>query len=63
MPDSTVPEIKRVNLTSTILTLKSMGINDVIQFDYLDSPDKDTIEHALKTLYYIEAIDKSGELT
>eukprot|EP00347_Sterkiella_histriomuscorum_P017631 403348600 len=63
MPDSTVPEIKRVNLTGTVLTLKSMGINDVIEFDYLDSPDLDTIEHALKTLYYLEAINKHGELT
>jgi HrpA-like RNA helicase len=26
MPNLTVPEIKRVNLTSTVLTLKSMGI-------------------------------------
>ncbi len=29
MPDMTVPEIKRVNLSSTILTLKSLGILDV----------------------------------
>ena len=63
MPDSTTPEIKRVNLTGTVLTLKSMGINDVIQFDYLDSPEKETIEHALKTLYYLESIDKHGRLT
>jgi len=39
MPDMTVPEIKRVNLASTVLTLKNIGINDVINFDYLDSPD------------------------
>jgi HrpA-like RNA helicase len=39
MPDMTVPEIKRVNLSSTILTLKSLGIMDVLDFDYLDRPD------------------------
>jgi HrpA-like RNA helicase len=39
MPDMTVPEIKRVNLSSTILTLKSLGIIDVVDFDYLDRPD------------------------
>lgn len=63
MPDSTVPEIKRVNLTSTVLTLKSMGISDVIDFDYLDRPDLDAIEEALKMLFYLEAIDERGELT
>lgn len=57
MPDSTVPEIKRVNLTSTTLTLKSMGIADVIEFDYLDRPDIQSLEEALKMLYYLEAID------
>ncbi len=39
MPDMTVPEIKRVNLASTVLTLKNLGINDVLNFDYLDAPD------------------------
>ena len=38
MPNQPVPEIMRVNLTSTVLTLKSLGINDVINFDYLDKP-------------------------
>lgn len=63
MPDSTVPEIKRVNLTNTVLSLKSMGISDVIDFDYLDKPDIESIEEALKMLYYLEAINSSGHLT
>ncbi len=62
MPDSTVPEIKRVNLTSTVLTLKSLGISDVLGFDYLDSPDRESIEEALKMLFYLEAIDINGHL-
>ena len=48
MPDMTVPEIKRVNLASTVLTLKNIGINDVINFDYLDKPDLSNIQLALK---------------
>ena len=39
MPDMTVPEIRRVNLASTVLTLKNLGINDVLNFDYLEAPD------------------------
>lgn len=62
MPNQTVPEIKRANLTSTVLTLKNLGIDDVINFDYLDPPDSDTITTALKQLYYLQAIDKHGTL-
>ena len=39
LPNTTVPEIKRVNLTSTVLTLKQMDIENVIEFDFLDRPD------------------------
>jgi HrpA-like RNA helicase len=34
-----MPEIKRVNLTSTVLSLKSMGIEDILGFDFLDMPE------------------------
>ena len=62
MPDMTVPEIMRVNLASTVLTLKNIGINDVINFDYLDKPDLTSIQLALKQLYQLRAISKKGEL-
>ena len=48
MPNSTIPEIMRTNLTSTLLTLKSMGIKDVMEFDYLDRPEAQAIEYGLK---------------
>eukprot|EP00826_Nyctotherus_ovalis_P030918 TRINITY_DN2468_c0_g1_i6.p1 TRINITY_DN2468_c0_g1~~TRINITY_DN2468_c0_g1_i6.p1 ORF type:complete len:473 (-),score=119.98 TRINITY_DN2468_c0_g1_i6:93-1466(-) len=63
MLNVTTPEIQRVNLADTILTLKSMGIKDVVNFDFIDSPGKDSILHALKQLYLIRALDKNGELT
>lgn len=62
MADMTIPEIKRVNLASTVLTLKNIGINDVINFDYLDRPDLGCIQHALKQLFYLKAIKETGEL-
>lgn len=62
MPNSTVPEIKRVNLTSTVLTLKTLGIQDVIEFDYLERPDRESIELALKQLYYLACISSHGDL-
>ena len=59
----TVPEIQRASLTSVILNLKSMGIENVIEFDYLDPPEERMIVEALKQLYYFEAIDERGEVT
>lgn len=48
MKDYTVPEILRVNLANVILDLKHMNINDVLNFDYMESPDRDAILQALK---------------
>jgi HrpA-like RNA helicase len=53
MPSATIPEIMRVNLTSSVLTLKSMGIEDILRFDFLDRPDASQLEHALKQLYLL----------
>lgn len=62
MPNTTLPEIKRVNLTSTLLTLKSMKIDDVLGFDFLDKPDTEQLEAALKQLYLLKAIDIDGRM-
>lgn len=63
MPKITVPEILRVNLSSTILTLKSMGIENVLEFDFMERPEKESILEALKILYFLQAIDKDGKIT
>ncbi len=39
MIEFTVPEILRVNLCNTILTLKNMKIDDVVNFAYIETPD------------------------
>jgi len=62
MPASTLPEIKRVNLSQTVLVLKSMGIQDVLNFDFLDKPDEQALRRDLKQLFLLDAIDERGEL-
>ena len=52
----------RVDLTSTVLTLKSLNIENVIDFDFLDRPAIEAIESALKQLFLLEAIDKNGQI-
>lgn len=34
----TTPEIQRTNLGNVVLLLKSLGVNDLIGFDFLDPP-------------------------
>ena len=36
--DNTYPEILRSNLATTVLTLKKLGINDLVHFDFMDPP-------------------------
>ncbi|KAM6931752.1 putative ATP-dependent RNA helicase DHX40 isoform 2-T2 [Lycodopsis pacificus] len=63
MPEYTVPEIQRTSLTAVILTLKCLGVHDVIRFPYLDCPEERFILEALKQLYQFDAIDRRGSVT
>lgn len=63
MLPTTVPEIQRTNLASTVLILKAMGINDLINFGFMDPPPVQTLVSALETLYNLEALDDEGLLT
>ena len=63
LEDNTVPEIQRVNLGNVVLLLKSLGINDLIHFDFLDPPPHETLVLALEQLYALGALNHMGELT
>ena len=63
LEESTVPEIQRTNLGMVILMLKSLGINDLIGFDFMDPPPGETIIRALEMLYALGALNSKGELT
>ena len=60
---NTVPEIQRTNLGNVVLTLKSLGINDLIHFDFMDPPPAETLIRALEHLYALGALNDRGELT
>jgi len=63
MLPTTVPEILRSNLGTTVLTLKAMGINDLIGFDFMDPPSPQTLVSAMHQLYTLDALDEEGLLT
>ena len=63
LDDNTIPEIQRTNLGSVVLMLKSLGINDLIHFDFMDPPPAETLIRALEQLYALSALNDRGELT
>ncbi|XP_076809784.1 ATP-dependent RNA helicase DHX33-like [Clavelina lepadiformis] len=56
---NTVPEIQRTNLTNTLLQLMAIGINDVLNFDFIDAPSKDSILVAIKELKLLGSVSES----
>ncbi|XP_028326650.1 pre-mRNA-splicing factor ATP-dependent RNA helicase DHX16 [Gouania willdenowi] len=63
MEETTVPEIQRTNLGNVVLLLKSLGINDLVHFDFMDPPPHETLVLALEQLYALGALNHLGELT
>ncbi|CAI8056656.1 Pre-mRNA-splicing factor ATP-dependent RNA helicase DHX16 [Geodia barretti] len=63
MEESSIPEIQRTNLGNVALLLKSLGINDLIHFDFMDPPPPETLVLALEQLYALGALNHMGELT
>ncbi|XP_076653348.1 ATP-dependent RNA helicase pea [Halictus rubicundus] len=58
-----VPEIQRTNLATTVLQLKTMGINDLLHFDFMDAPPVESLIMALESLHSLSALDNEGLLT
>ncbi|KAL7565334.1 hypothetical protein ACA910_014614 [Epithemia clementina (nom. ined.)] len=63
MQAQTLPEIVRTNLTSLVLTLKALGVENILTFDFMDQPGIVSISHALETLYALGAMDGKTNLT
>ncbi|KAL9110285.1 MAG: hypothetical protein Q9227_005192 [Pyrenula ochraceoflavens] len=59
----TIPEIQRTNLSNTVLLLKSLGVRDLLDFDFMDPPPQDTISTSLFDLWALGALSSLGELT
>lgn len=63
MSPTTIPEIQRINLGSTVLNMKAMGINDLLSFDFMDPPAPQALISAMEQLYSLGALDEEGLLT
>ncbi|KAJ3073157.1 ATP-dependent RNA helicase dhx8 [Podochytrium sp. JEL0797] len=63
MAEDTTPEIQRSSLLGTVLSLKQMGIEDILNFEFIDPPEREHLITAIKQLYYLDALDEVGNLT
>lgn len=57
MEPDTVPEIQRTNLSNVVLMLKSLGIHDLVNFDFMDPPPAEALLRALEQLYALGALN------
>ncbi|KAF1351234.1 P-loop containing nucleoside triphosphate hydrolase protein [Delphinella strobiligena] len=58
-----IPEIQRTNLANTVLLLKSLGVKDLLDFDFMDPPPQETITTSLFDLWALGALGNLGDLT
>lgn len=63
LENNTIPEVLRSNLGNVVLTLKKLGIHDLVHFDFMDPPAPETLMRALEELNYLGALDDEGDLT
>ena len=52
-----MPEVQRTNLGNVVLMLKSLGINDLVHFDFMDPPPTESLMRALEQLYALGALN------
>ena len=58
LQSTTTPEIQRCNLSSVVLQLMALGIQDVTAFEFLDAPLAQAIQNAVEQLSLLGAIDQ-----
>lgn len=63
MLKTNVPEIQRTNLANVVLLLKSLGVQDLLEFHFMDPPPSDNMMNSMYQLWILGALDNTGALT
>lgn len=63
LPKQQESEIMRTDTIFPVLTLKKIGVDDLLNWSWLEHPGKDSILSALHTLYSLGALDDKGQIT
>merc|ERR1712087_828474 len=63
LPERVCPEILMSELSSVVLALKSLGVENVVNFAYVEPPSPEALMRALETLFYLGFLDDDGDIT
>lgn len=63
LEEHTKPEILRTSLAEVVLKLKSLGVDDVLGFDFLNPPPTAALLRSLQLLHLLGALDGEGHIT
>ncbi|RNF20846.1 putative RNA helicase [Trypanosoma conorhini] len=63
LAENTVPEIQRSSLVSVVLQMKSLRIDRIMDFEFMDAPDPKSVAKAEETLMLLGALDRHGRIT
>mmetsp|Transcript_29829 Transcript_29829/g.114543 ORF Transcript_29829/g.114543 Transcript_29829/m.114543 type:complete len:702 (-) Transcript_29829:405-2510(-) len=61
--ETSFPEIQRSNICNLVLQMKTLGIENLVYFDFMDPPAPETMMRALEQLHYLGALSDEGELS
>jgi pre-mRNA-splicing factor ATP-dependent RNA helicase DHX38/PRP16 len=61
---TTLPEIQRTNLANVVLLLKSLSVQDLLQFHFMDPPPQENMLNSMFQLWtLLGALENTGALT
>lgn len=63
LPVITPPEMRRADLSTTILTLKALGIDNILRFNFPSPPPAKNMLASIEILHALNALDANGNLT
>lgn len=63
LPDATVPEMQRCEVSGVLLQLKALGIDNVLRFPFISPPSAQAVANALQSLFALGGLDEDCKLT
>jgi ATP-dependent RNA helicase DHR2 len=63
LQEATTPEILRCDLSDAVLGMLARGIDDIINFPFVNPPNRESLEKALFQLLQLGALNDTGAIT